>query len=312
MGSGSSRLETRWWEAEAQQKVITTTNIGKVEVICSLIPGLDGTTMIGHLKAHPSDLTADVKANALWRVLQTPPGYSESPWNWNWQPPLKGVPSKIAADFHATVCCAIFRVPFFDFVKCALGYNTKAHFVRSLLHAACDVRDGLRTEFQDRPRTKDIYIEVEKALEQRHHPLAYWIVASSLYHTTYAPYDALASSLNLIQTIFAARKLDLVLQRLAALDRRFLHINQMYDWQKWSTDLDFWECVDQTLWSGRLTTPPVPPHLPEEDRDERSRFLEGFETVAEDGARSTWSKVMSSMKRLIMGPGRSDSLQLSR
>ncbi|KAH6667722.1 hypothetical protein B0J14DRAFT_567098 [Halenospora varia] len=40
----------------------------------------------------------------------------------------------------------------------------------------------------------------------------------------------------------------------AALDRRFLYINQMYDWQKWSTDLDFWECVDQLLWSGRLIT----------------------------------------------------------
>ncbi|KAH6672618.1 hypothetical protein B0J14DRAFT_77801 [Halenospora varia] len=186
MGSGSSRLETRWWEAEAQQKVITTTNIGKVEVICSLIPGLDGTTMIGHLKARsdldtlfalhcrtqnlpteqpadPSDLTADVKANELWRVLQTPTGYSEPPWNWNWQPPLEGVPSEIAADFHATVCRAIFRVPFFDFVKCALGYSTKAHFVGSLLHAACNVRDGLRRTFQERPWTKDIYIEVEKA-----------------------------------------------------------------------------------------------------------------------------------------------------
>jgi len=55
MGSGSSRLETRWWEAEAQQKLMTTTNTGEVEVICSLIPGLDETTMIGHLKAR-SDL----------------------------------------------------------------------------------------------------------------------------------------------------------------------------------------------------------------------------------------------------------------
>lgn len=149
-------------------------------------------------------------------------------------------------------------------------------------------------------------------MKQRHHPLAYWIVASSLYHTTYAPYDALASSFNLIQTIFAARKLDLVLQRLAALDRRFLYINQMYDWQKWPTDLDFWECVDQILWSGRLTTLPLPPHLPREDRDERLRFLEGFETVAEDRARSTWSKVMSSMKRLMMRPRMVDSLQSSR
>lgn len=26
---------------------------------------------------------------------------SESPWNWNWQAPLEGVPSETAAEFHA-------------------------------------------------------------------------------------------------------------------------------------------------------------------------------------------------------------------
>jgi hypothetical protein len=40
--------------------------------------------------------------------------------------------------------------------------STKAHFVGSLLHAACDVRNGLRRTFQERPLTKDIYIKVEK------------------------------------------------------------------------------------------------------------------------------------------------------
>ena len=90
-------------------------------------------------------------------------GYSESPWDSNWQPLLEGIPSEIAAEFHATVCRAIFRIPFFDFVKYALGYNTKGHFLGSLLHAVCDVRDSLRTAFQDRPGTKDIYVEVEKA-----------------------------------------------------------------------------------------------------------------------------------------------------
>lgn len=73
----------------------------------------------------------------------------------------------------------------------------------------------------------------------------------------------------------------------------------MYDWQKWSTDLDFWECVEQTLWSGKLATPFMPPYLSTEDRDGRLRFLEELHTVAEAGERSTWAKVMSSMKRLI-------------
>jgi hypothetical protein len=31
-----------------------------------------------------------------------------------------------------------------------------------LLHAVCDVRDGLRRVYQDHPGTKEIYIEVEK------------------------------------------------------------------------------------------------------------------------------------------------------
>jgi hypothetical protein len=55
MGTGSSRLETRWWEAEAQRKVSTTKNTDKVVVICSLIPGVDATTMVDRLKER-SDL----------------------------------------------------------------------------------------------------------------------------------------------------------------------------------------------------------------------------------------------------------------
>ncbi|KAH8587614.1 hypothetical protein B0O99DRAFT_601479 [Bisporella sp. PMI_857] len=124
-----------------------------------------------------------------------------------------------------------------------------------------------------------------EALEQRHHRLAYWIVASSLYHTDFDPYDALAASLSPIQTIFATRKLDLVLQRIAALDRRFLHINHMYDWQNWSADLDFWECIDQTLWSEKPTTPLVRAHLSEEDQDGKLGFLEGFDSISVSLAR---------------------------
>jgi len=185
MGSASSRFETRWWEAEAQRKVVTTKNAGKVEVICSLIPGVDEVAMVGYLKersdldtlfarrcryqdlsreprADPSNLPVDFKANELWRVLRMPPGCGEAPWDWNWHPPLEGIPSEIAAEFHATVCQAIFRLPFSDFVKCALGYSTKAQCLNSLLDAVCDVRDNLRTEYQGRPRIQEIYSKVEK------------------------------------------------------------------------------------------------------------------------------------------------------
>jgi hypothetical protein len=171
MGSRSSRLETRWWEAEAQRKVSTTKSTDKVVVIRSLILGVDATTIVDRLKersdldtlfelhcryqnlpaeqrANPSDLTVDSKANGLWRALQMPLEYSESPWDPNWQPPFEGSLSEIAAEFHATVCLAIFRVPFLDFVKYVLGYNMKAHSLVSLLHAVCDIRDGLRTAFR--------------------------------------------------------------------------------------------------------------------------------------------------------------------
>ena len=76
--------------------------------------------------AVPLNLTVEFKANELWRVLRMPLGCGEPLWDWDWQPPLEGIPSEIAAEFHATVCQAIFRIPYSDFVKCALGYNTKA------------------------------------------------------------------------------------------------------------------------------------------------------------------------------------------
>ncbi|KAE8441390.1 hypothetical protein EG329_005017 [Mollisiaceae sp. DMI_Dod_QoI] len=287
MGSASSRFATRWWEAKAQRKIVTTKNTGKVEVICSLIPDLDEAAMVGYLKkrsdldtlfqnlsrdqhADPSNLSVDFKANELWRVLQMPFEYR--------------IPSEIAAEFHATVCQAIFRVPFSDFVKYALGYTTKARFLTNLLHGVCDRRDKLRSEFLDRPQIKKIYIDIEKALKQQHHPLAHWIVASSLNQRVSAPYDAFAANFDQIKRIFATRSFDVVLKRLAALDRRFAHGIQMYNWQKWSIDLDFWQCVDGALWSGKFTTPLVPPHSSGEDQDKRLRFLDGFKRDADDKA----------------------------
>jgi hypothetical protein len=78
---------------------------------------------------------------------------------------FEGSPSEIAAEFHKTIYLAIFRVPFFNFVKYVLGYNIKAHFLVSLLYAVYNIRDSLRTAFQDRPIIRDIYIEVEKVSE---------------------------------------------------------------------------------------------------------------------------------------------------
>ncbi|KAG4429165.1 hypothetical protein IFR05_015354 [Cadophora sp. M221] len=256
MGSASSRFATRWWEAEAQRKVVTTKNTGKLKVICSLIPGVNEIAMdlSKEQRADPSNLTIDFKANELWRVLQMPLENSGSPWDRNWRPPLEGIPSKIAADFHATV--------------------------------SGDLPNPL--------------LRLRKALNQGHHPLAHWIVASSLNQRAGAPYDAFAANFDQIKRIFATRNFNVVLKRLAALDRRFAHGSQMYNWQKWSTDLDFWQCVNGVLWSGKFTTPLVPPHSSSEDRDERLRFLDGFKTDAEDRAWGSWGKVVFSMKRLMV------------
>ncbi|PVH68503.1 hypothetical protein DL98DRAFT_578790 [Cadophora sp. DSE1049] len=148
------------------------------------------------------------------------------------------------------------------------------------------------------PGTQEIYVEVEATLEQRYYLLARWIVASSFQHSTIALYDALATKLELIETIFATYDFDLVLTRLAALDRRFAHVNQRYNWQKWSTDLDFWHYINRALWSGKFTTPLMPPHLSSEDREERLRFLGEFEMAPEDEARSSSSGVTAFVKRL--------------
>lgn len=114
-----------------------------------------------------------------------------------------------------------------------------------------------------------------------------------------APYDILAPNLEPIRAIFATRDFDLMLTRLAALNQRFTYGSQTYNWQMWSTDVDFWHCVDQVIWSGKFTAPPMRPHLSSEDRDERLRFLKGFETDAEDREYSGWSKVVFSVKRLM-------------
>ncbi|KAH6694379.1 hypothetical protein BKA61DRAFT_711986 [Leptodontidium sp. MPI-SDFR-AT-0119] len=321
MGSGSSHVETRWWEVEAQ-RILATGNTWEVKVICSLIPVVNETVPVDCLKKRPDldtlfalncgyqdrdgdqrmdpqALTVGFKANRLWQVLRMPPGCGKAPWNWNWQPPLEGIPSEIAAELHATVCQAIFRIPFSDFVKFALEYSTRAPSLNNLLSAVCDVRDSLRRAYQDRPKVQEIYVKVEKALKQQHHPLAHWIVASSLHRTPHAPFDTLTPNLEPIRAIFATRDFDLVLTRLAALNQRFTYGSQMYDWQKWSRDVDFWHCIDGVIWSGKFTAPPMRPHLSSEDRDERLRFLKGFEADAEDKAYSSWRRVVFSMKRLI-------------
>jgi hypothetical protein len=176
-------IASKWWEAKAQEMLKTTRDIGKVEVAYALLPMEDEKTAIRLLKERPdldtlcalhcryqdlskeqrtdpSKLALDVKANELWRNLRMPPGYGGAPWDWNWQPPLSGIASEIADEFHMAVCRAVFRIAFLDFVKWALGCD--ALFIRSLFNAVRDVRNRLQREIQDSPGTKDIYLKVQK------------------------------------------------------------------------------------------------------------------------------------------------------
>jgi hypothetical protein len=165
----------------------TTPDAGKVGLICSLIAFADETAITASLTAR-SDLdmlvalhcqriprqqnvnlailTNELKAQQLWRALRFPSGY-DAPWDWNWQPPLSGNPYEIAAEFHAAVSRAVFRIPLLDFVKYALGYDTKALFVKSLFDATRDVCDSLQRAFRDHPTAREIYNDVEQVSGQK-------------------------------------------------------------------------------------------------------------------------------------------------
>ena len=126
--------------------------------------------------------------------------------------------------------------------------------------------------------------------------LAHWIVASSLSKSSCSLQVALASTLDTVQNLFATRNLTLVLERLPVFEQRWKHINQKYDWEKWSMDLDFWNCTYQALWSETPSntgedSDPLPGKL-----DKKLVFLRNFESVPQDGARGR--KLLSFLKRL--------------
>ena len=183
MGSGASReavIDSKWWEAKAKHALKNTTDRCKVKQICLLIPVQDDETLLrslierqdldtlfqiycgrreirGYENENVSKVTRNIKAQELWRVLRPSSGYHAMDWNW----PLSENPRQIADDFHAVVSRAVFGVPLFDFVKCALGYNSQALSVNSLLNDARDARNSLQIAIQD-PQTEDTYVEVEK------------------------------------------------------------------------------------------------------------------------------------------------------
>ena len=91
-------------------------------------------------------------------------GYGEAPWNWNWQPPLEENPSEIAAESHAAVCQATFRVPFFNFVKYAIE-QARFLIIYSMVYVMFAITFGRDNKIA--PPTQEIYVEVEKVSKHR-------------------------------------------------------------------------------------------------------------------------------------------------
>ena len=115
----------------------------------------------------------------------------------------------------------------------------------------------------------------------------------------YAPYDALASNLDLIQTIFGKRNLDLVLKRLAALYSESCTLARCTISRSGPLTSTSGSALIRHY--GQESLPLRSCHFAcQQDRDERLRFLEGFEIIAEDRARNIWKKTMSSMTRLMI------------
>lgn len=126
-------------------------------------------------------------------------------------------------------------------------------------------------------------------------------MASSVSDSPYSLELALSSIRDPLQSLFATRNLNLVLEQLPVFDQRFQHINQKYNWSEWSENLDFWDRTYQALWSRTPTIPAVNPDILLEDMDERVRFMKGFESVPKDKARGTVGRVLSVWKRFRHG-----------
>jgi hypothetical protein len=107
--------------------------------------------------------------------------------------------------------------------------------------------------------------------------------------------------LDTVQNLFATRNLNLILERLPVFDQRWKHIDQKYNWGKWSMDLDFWNSTYQALWSETLGNLAENSDLLLEELDERLCFLRSFESVPEDRMRGVGGKLLSFLKRLHRG-----------
>lgn len=111
----------------------------------------------------------------------------------------------------------------------------------------------------------------------------------------FPPTIALDAMLGPIKSIFAKRKFDIVLHRLAILDQRLTYINQEYDRAR-GFDSDFLDYVSKIFWKASLSGLSAPSRLLLVNREEKLRFLEGFKTLTEDAEHSIFRKVLSSVR----------------
>ncbi len=89
---------------------------------------------------------------------------------------------------------------------------------------------------------------------------------------------------NPLQKLFTTRNFNLILKRLPVFDQRWKHIDQDFDWENWSTDLDFWNQTCQALWLETPSDPREESETLEGVLDEKMVFLGKFESFPKDRA----------------------------
>ncbi|CAG8955942.1 hypothetical protein HYFRA_00008795 [Hymenoscyphus fraxineus] len=149
-------------------------------------------------------------------------------------------PGAIANNFHDIIYAEVHKVTFQEGVSYLHGHEEYA--VTRLLCGVWNTREilhGRLTELFHREKNK--FLEVEEELCSRH-PLAHWILASSLQLSSAQPQDALAYLFRSIIALFANEDPAYIVNRFAVLEIRFaLMAEKEGNWSELSTDFSFLE-----------------------------------------------------------------------
>ncbi|KAG9231497.1 hypothetical protein BJ875DRAFT_116591 [Amylocarpus encephaloides] len=229
-------LELR--QEQAHQVIRTTINLSELHVVCHYSPFPDlktfhhilSTRWMGRLDVFLSSLGLEQsnrdperwnkshKAKEIVRRLRPEPPVPAI-WDYKWNPSITESTthtSHITDEINSHFSEAFRDVPFTEIVKAACGYPSNV--ITSLLQGVTTTRSELCSLIQDFDALKSKFELVEQYLCAEH-PIAYWIVSTSLCDYEYPPdpSDALTLLIFPIQDLVADTRLALIpmLKRLA-------------------------------------------------------------------------------------------------